>query len=468
VTVRVRFAPNPSGDLHVGSARAALFNWLFARHHGGLFVLRIEDTDPATARPEFIEPILHALRWLGLDWDEGPDIGGAHGPYRQSERREMHQATIDRLVSLGAVYRDYCTPEEVKARGTERGYDRFCRDLSPDQTAAFEAEGRPFALRYRVPDHPVVLHDVVRGDVTVSSKDIQDFVVARSDGTPTFVLANVSDDLAMGITHAIRGEDLISAAVQNVLVYEALGETPPTYVHLPLILDEQRRKLSKRKMATGIHAFREAGYLADALVNFLSLLGWSSESGDEIMPRERIVSEFDLDRVQHHGAVFDREKLDWMNQEYVKALAPDELEALLAELHPEVPAETLRRSIDMDLIQTRVKTLSEVPHAIHYLHTRPAIDPAAREKARLGTEESDRVLTRTAEVLETLEPWTHEAIWEAIQAVAAEVQLNKRKATAPIRVAVSGTTVSLPLPESIEIIGREETVQRLRAAVGSA
>ena len=464
MSVRVRFAPNPSGELHVGSARAALFNWLFARHHGGAFVLRIEDTDPATARPEFIEPILDGLRWLGLDWDEGPDVGGPYGPYRQSERRELHLKTIERLVDAGAVYRDYCTPDEVRARGTARGYDRHCRDLGPDQVAAFEAEGRPYALRFRVPERTIVLNDVVRGDVTVEWKDVQDFVIARSDGTPTFVLANVSDDLAMDITHAIRGEDLLSAAVQNLLVYEALGETPPVYVHLPLILDEQRKKLSKRKMATGMHAFRAAGYLSEALVNFLSLLGWSPGSGEEILPRERIVSEFDLDRVLHHGAVFDREKLDWMNQEYMKALSADEFEARVQLEHPEVPAEVLRRAVELDMVQTRVRTLSEVPQAIHYLHTRPAVDPGARDKV-LATEDARAVLSRTADALERVEPWTHEAIWEAVQAVAEEVGLNKRKATAPIRVAISGSQVSLPLPESIFVIGREESVARLREAV---
>ncbi len=464
MTVRVRFAPNPSGELHVGGARTALFNWLFARHHGGVFVLRVEDTDPATARPEFIEPIFEGLRWLGLDWDEGPEVGGPHGPYRQSERREQHDATVARLVEAGAVYRCYCTPEEVKARGTSRGYDRHCRTLDEKQVAAFEAEDRSYALRFRVPDGPVVLQDLVREEVRVEGGEIQDFVVARSDGRPTFVLANVSDDLAMGITHAIRGEDILSSAIQNLLLYRALGEDAPRYAHLPVILNEKRQKLSKRQMATGVHAFRAAGYLEEAMVNYLALLGWSPGTGEELLTREQLVASFDLDRVLHHGAVFDRQKLDWMNQEYLKRLSPADLEARVLELHPEVPKEVLRRTIDLELVQSRVKTLSEVPDAIRYLHERPTPDEKAAGKW-LGTEEADRTLGIVADRLEALEDWVPERIKEIVQGTIAELDLHKRKGMKPVFVAVAGSEVALPLFESMAIIGHDETVTRLRAAV---
>jgi glutamyl-tRNA synthetase len=456
MAVRVRFAPNPSGELHVGSAHTALFNWLYARHHGGVFILRIEDTDPATARPEFIEPILDGMRWLGLGWDEGPDIGGPHGPYRQSERREIHQRTLAALVERGRVYRCFCTPEEVKARGTLRGYDRFCRDRTD------EPSGSPYAVRFKVPiDKAVVVPDVVRGEVRTEPSDIQDFVVARSDGSPTFVLANVSDDIDMEITHAIRGEDLLASATQTTLLYEALGERPPVYAHLPLILSPDRSKLSKRELATGIASFRAAGYLAEAMVNFLALLGWSSPALEEILPRERLVAEFDLDRVQPHGAVFDRNKLDWMNKEYIKALAPDDLEARIVELHPEIPRGVLRKTIDHGMLPVRITTLSEVPEKIRYLHARPE----RYEEKFLEQPEAARTLELVAERLSTAEPWSQATVETAVQETLAELGLSRSKGTKPLYVAISGKQVTLPLYDSMWMLGREEAIARLRAAI---
>jgi glutamyl-tRNA synthetase len=435
----------------------ALFNWLYARHEGGTFIVRIEDTDPEAARPEFIEPILDALRWLGLDWDEGLHAGGAHGPYRQSERRDVHLEALRKLEEAGAVYRCTCTREDIAARGTKMGYDRHCRTHPP-------TDGKPYALRFKVPEgRDVVVHDLIRGEVRTPFEELQDFVVARSDGTPTFLLANAADDIAMEITHAIRGNDLLAAAGQTTLLFEALGSEPPAYAHLPLILAPDRSKLSSRHGATGVHAFQEAGYLPEAMVNFLALLGWSSPSHDEILSRDRIVEEFTLDRVSPANPIFDRQKLDWMNAEYIKALPPDDLEARILGLYPDLPKDTLRKTIDLELIQTRITTLSEVQDAIRYLHTRPDIDPKAAAKW-LGTEEANRTLTEVADVLESLEPWEAEAIMAAIQAKIAELGLHRRKGPKPIFVAISGSEVALPIFQSIWILGRAESVVRLRAA----
>lgn len=453
--VRVRFAPNPSGELHIGSARAALFNWLYARRHGGTFIVRIEDTDPATAKPEYIQPVLDGLRWLGLQWDEGPEVGGPYGPYFQSHRRELHLATLQKLIDSGAVYRCTCTPEEVKARGASRGYDRHCRDHDP-------VEGRPFAWRFRVPDSTVTFNDLIRGEVSVEGADLQDFVVCRSDGSPTFVLANASDDIAMEISHAIRGEDLISAATQTKLIYDALGTQPPQWAHLPLILDEKRAKLSKRRMSTGLHAFRDKGFLPQALVNFLALMGWSSPTLDEILDTGRLTAEFDLDRVQSSGAVFDTKKLEWMNAEYLKALTVDEFESAVVELYPSIRRDILRRALELEMIQTRVTTLSEIPDAIEYLEGPVVLDSESVAKSKL--EELRGLLADLADALEGAGNFDLESIEAAVRGVVEKHELNMRKGTAPIRVAIAGSTVSLPLFESMLILGLEETVRRLRAA----
>jgi glutamyl-tRNA synthetase len=463
---RVRFEPSPSGDLHLGNVRTALFNWLYARHEGGTFILRIADTDPEKAKPELIGTIYEAMRWIGLDWDEGPEVGGSHEPYLQSQRQDMYRQAIERLEREGKVYRCYCTREDIIARGTPTGYDRNCRTLSDDERKKFEDEGRPFALRFAVPEgHDVVVHDVIRGEVTTPYDDMQDFVVARSDGSATFPLANVVDDIDMEITHVIRGADLLNVAAPNTLLFEALGAVPPAYAHVPLILATDRKRLGARHGATGILAYRAEGFLPEAMMNYLALLGWSSESGDELLDRDRLVAEFTLDRVQSSPAVFDRDKLTWMNQEYMQRLSHEDFEARVLELRPDTPRDVLRTALELDLLQTRVKTLAEVPDAIRYLHERPAIDPDAAKKW-LGTDEANKTLEAVAGVLETLEPWTPDAVKDAIQRVIEELGLHRRKGPKPIFVAISGSEVALPIFQSIWIIGREEAVARLRAVTG--
>ena len=460
MTVRTRYAPAPSGDKHVGNVRTALFNWAFARHEGGAFIVRIEDTDPVKHRPELIEPTLEMLRWLGLDWDEGPDVGGPHAPYRQSQRRDLHVQTLQALVDGGHVYRCWCTREDIKARGTKTGYDRHCRTRTdePDE---------PYALRFAVPERQdVVVHDLLRGEVRTAYADMQDFVVARSDGSPTFVVANAADDIAMEVSHAIRGTDLLGAAAQTTLLFTALGAEPPVYAHVPLLLGPDRSRLGARHGAVGTLHYRDAGFLSEAMFNYLALLGWSSPSGDELLDHDRVVAEFTLDRVVNSPAVFDVRKLEWMNQEYLKRLTPDDFEARVLELAPDTPRDTLRRALDLELVQTRVKTLAEVPDAIAYLHERPATDPSARDKW-LGSEDADRTLTEVADALEALEPFEPEAIQTCVQAKIADLGLHKRKGPKPVFVAVSGSEVALPLFQSMYIIGRDETVARLRAAIGT-
>ncbi len=463
--VRVRFAPAPTGDLHVGNVRTALFNWLFARHEGGSFILRIEDTDPEKAKPELIEPIFEALRWVGLDWDEGPDIGGPHVPYRQSERRDQHHEVLSRLVDSGHVYRCYCAREDIASRGTKTGYDRHCRTLSDEERQQNESDGRPFALRFAVPEGaPVVVNDLIRGEVRREFEDMQDFIVARSDGSPTFVVANAADDIAMEITHAIRGTDLLNVAFDSTLVFEALGAASPKYAHVPLVNGPDGARLGARHGAVGILAYREEGFLAETMLNFLALLGWSSPTEDEILSKERLISEFTLERVHPAPGAFDRTKLTWMNQEYIKQLSNEELERRVLELFPGTPHDVLQKAIELELVQTRVETLAQIPRDIRYLDERPDIDASSAEKF-LGTDEANKTLRAAVDRLEALEPWTVEAIHDALMGLIEELGLHKRKGPQPIRVAISGSHVSLPLFESIWIMGRDEAVARLRAAI---
>ena len=450
--MRVRFAPNPSGDLHVGVAHTALFNWLFARHEGGKFVLRIEDTDPETSKPELVDPIMESLRWLGMDWDEGPDVGGPFGPYRDIERRSMHDAVVSRLLDEGKAYRCWCTRDDLVARGVPTGYDGFCRKRNDEGSG-------PFAIRFAVPEdrREVVVNDLVMGEVR--NEDLQDRVIVRSDGSPLYILAVTADDIAMEITHVVRGADLLSSTPIQILLTEALDAPMPTFAHLPLILGPDRAKLSKRHGAKGVLEFRDDGILPEALMNFLALLGWSSPTQEEILGVEQMVSEFTLDRVHAAPAVFDTTKLEWMNQQHVQRLSADEWMRRAPE---DVPRDLLKKVLDLELIQSRVTKLSEVPDAVRYLHERPEID---RQSKWLGTDEAGKTLGTVADRLSSVEPWDPEAIKDCVQSTIAELGLHRRKGPKPIFVAIAGSEVALPLFESMYLIGRDETVERLRSAM---
>lgn len=460
-TPRCRFAPSPTGYLHVGSAQSSLFNWLFARHTGGEFVLRIEDTDAERNRPELTENILDMLRWLGIDWD-GEIV-------HQSDRLDRHVAAVDRLEAAGAVYWCDCTRDEIDARNKARadgrtGYDGHCRDRGLEK-----APGR--ALRFRVPEGKTSWVDKVRGEVTFDNANIDDFVVSRSSGAPLFVLANTVDDAETGINHVIRGEDHVNNTAKYLLLWEALdfGEVP-TFAHLPLLVNEQRKKLSKRRDSVSVADFKAQGYLPEAMRNYLALLGWGPKDDVEIRPIEEIVELFRIEDVSPSPAFFDVKKLLHINGEYIRALSTDEFVARAAEFLPagEEPVARLRELAP--LVQERVKLLEEVPGMLSFLYVdEPELDEAAWAKT-IKDERAQKVLELVPALLADVE-WTPEAIEGAVRDAGAEAgflgqegQVQVGKAQAPVRIAVTGQRVGLPLWESLAALGRERTIERLAAA----
>jgi glutamyl-tRNA synthetase len=467
--VRVRFSPAPTGSLHVGSARTALFNWLFARHHGATFILRIEDTDRARSRNEWVTGIQDTLRWLGLDWDEGP--------YLQSARFEEYRAAADQLLDAGLAYECYCTPEELEARaaaakaaGRPPGYDGHCRDLGPTERARYAGEGRPRSIRFRTPDGGISeFVDLVRGEVRVDWSTIADFVIVRSDGNPIFFLANAVDDLEMGITHVIRGEDLIDSTHRVLALREALGVSErPAYAHLPLILGPDRAKLSKRHGAVALEEFRDAGYLPEAVCNYLALLGWAPEDGREVMDLDEVVERFDLDRVTHAAAAFDHKKLDWMNGEWIRRITLPEVEARALP----IARERFGDRLDMELFsgaarigQERAVTLGSLVDQMDFLFVDDddfEYSPDSTSRL-LDTDRVEEILDVVIAGIETC-PWTLEAIEAAARAPETELGIKLRKAAPALYTAVEGRHAGLPLFDSIEMLGRERTLARLRRA----
>jgi glutamyl-tRNA synthetase len=464
---RVRFAPAPTGFLHVGGVRTALFNWLYARHHGGTFVLRIEDTDAARSRGEWILGIQDTLRWLGLDWDEGP--------FLQSDRLDLYAAAAGRLLRAGRAYECYCTPEEVKERsdaalkaGRPPGYDGRCRDLTPEQREASEQEGRPRSIRFRTPDTGVsTFIDLVRGEVSVEWSTVADFVIVRSDNSPVFFLANAVDDADMRISHVIRGEDLLDSTHRVLALRDALGITAEIrFAHLPLLVGEDRGKLSKRHGAVAIEDFRDRGYLPDALVNYLALLGWAPADGREVLTRDEMVAEFDLDRVTHSAAFFDYKKLDWLNGEYLRALSLDELtERVYALAHDRFgDAVTPELARDVARIgQPRAVTVVALVDQADFLFVPDAEFRVGDDWDELAakTERAAEVFDAVIAHLETCD-WTVEQT--DIRSVIDAVGVKPRKVMPVLYTAVEGRRAGLPLFESLHLLGRERSLGRLRAA----
>jgi glutamyl-tRNA synthetase len=457
MTVRVRFSPAPTGYLHVGGARAALFNWLYARHVGGTFVLRIEDTDAATSRDDLIEGIERTLRWLGLDWDEGP--------YRQSTRTDLYREAVDRLLDGKCAYYCGCTREEVEARtkgGATPGYDGYCRDRGLSAGV----------VRFRAPDEgTTVVHDLIRGDVSFDHATIEDFVIRRTDGSAVFLLANAVDDADMGITHVIRGEDLLPATPKVLLLRSALGAgDPPVFAHLPLIVNEKRQKLSKRRDDVAVEEYRGRGYLPEAMRNYLALLGWSPAGDDEIVPVERMIAEFRLEDVKPSPAFFDVKKLDAVNGEYIRALpvATFVRESLpWLEMDPPWPPERFDLSVFeamASVVQERVRTLAEVPAMVDFLFLeQPDVDPDAWAKAVQRTPAAAALLDEVMAVYADCE-WEPSTLHRLTAAAGDRHGLKLNKAQAPVRVAVTGRSVGPPLFESLYVLGRERTLDRLRRA----
>jgi glutamyl-tRNA synthetase len=457
---RVRFAPSPTGFLHVGSARAALYNWLYVRHTGGIFVLRIEDTDTERNREEWVDGIISSLSWLGMEPDEGP--------FRQSARTDAYHRAIDTLWEASALYACACSRDEIDARTKSNatpGYDGFCRDRG------LEREGR--ALRFRVPETgTTVVHDLIRGDVVFAHEAIEDFVVVKSSGAPLFVLANVVDDIDMHITHVIRGEDLLPSTPKGLLIWSALegdDATLPAFAHLPLLVNERRQKLSKRRDDVAVESYQERGYLAAAMRNYLALLGWSDPQGREILSVEEMVAGFELAEVNHAPAFFDLKKLEWMNKEYLRAMSVDAfIEAARpwlapdrAPWSPERFNEAVFRTV-APLVQERVGVLGEVPDMVDFLFLeRPLIDEGSWE-ALSKDDSAPAVLDRALAIYRECE-WSAETLHSATQALADDLGRKLNKVQAPIRVAVTGRRVGPPLFQSLEVLGREAVLERLGA-----
>ncbi|MGZ5352957.1 MAG: glutamate--tRNA ligase [Actinomycetota bacterium] len=467
--VRCRFAPAPSGSLHVGNVRTGLFSWAFARHHGGAFILRVEDTDASRVTEEAYHGVMDSLRWLGVDWDEGPDVGGPHAPYRQSQRMGIYREMTERLLTQGDAYRCYCTEAELEerraaalARGERPGYDGRCRTLTDEQREAFEAEGRATVVRFAMPEREWVTEDLVKGEVRWAAGDLRDFVLVRSDGSPVFLLAVAVDDLLMRVTHVIRGDDLLASAPRNAAVIEALGGTPPAYAHVPQVNGPDGKPLSKRHGSTSVEAFREQGILPEALMNHLALLGWSKDAETTFVSKADLIASFDLDRVSKNPARFDTEKLEWMNNHHIQQLDDDDLAARclhflsVAGLSPE-PA-LLRRA--MPLVKERMKHLTESVALLRFLFSDDVVpDPKA---AAVIVKAPEGYLAGVADALEHLRPWDAGSIIACLDERSAVAGLNRTKGFQPVRAAVTGSTISPPLPESLELLGRERTVERLR------
>jgi glutamyl-tRNA synthetase len=498
-TPRLRFCPAPSGWLHVGGARTALYNWLYARGHHGAFVLRIEDTDASRATRESREGMLDALRFLGLDWDEGPGVQGRHGPYVQSERTALYAAVADLLLKAGHAYDAYETPEELAAaraeaerQGRPPGYDGAHRDLADEQRQAFLAQGREPTLRLRTPDEGVIaFHDLVRGRIEFAWADISDFVIQRADGTPTYFLANTVDDLAMGITLVARGEDLLSATPRQLYLYDLLphdglidealanaafparpeGSGVPSFAHLPIIVGADRKKLSKRHGAVAIDEFRRQGHLPEVLVNFLALCGWSYDATTERFSVEELTERFSFDRVGRNPAFFDTDKLRAMNGDRIKELGDGELaerlqpyfeDAGLVVQPPEPEHARLLLGL-APLLRERIQTLAEaVPLVAFCFRDEVAYDDKAVAKHLKGR--AGEVLDAAEQELGAVQHWDAEHIHTALDGIAERLELSRAKTFQPVRVAVAGTGVSPPLPETLALLDKALVLQRLRAA----
>ncbi|HEX6926506.1 MAG TPA: glutamate--tRNA ligase [Longimicrobiaceae bacterium] len=467
---RFRFAPSPTGYLHVGGARTALFNWLLARQLGGVFVLRIEDTDRERSSDEMTEAILDGMRWLGLDWDEGP--------FHQADGFERHRREVDRLLELGHAYRCFCTPEQLQARrealGEEYRYERTCLAVPPEESERRMAAGEPFAVRFRVPEGSTEWDDLVHGPTRWRNEDIEDFVILRTDGTPIYNLAVVSDDIAMRISHVIRGDDHLSNTPKQILLYRALAAPVPRFAHLPMILGPDGKRLSKRHGATSVGEYRERGFLPQALVNFLALLGWNPGDEQEIMTVDELVQRFSLERVNKKSAVFDPEKLEWMNGQHISRLSGEELLPLVAPrlvkagltTEEEIAQRRTWFAELLDLLKPRARTLDGfAPQARAYLAPVIEYEEAAVAKHWKEPEPTIRRLEAARTALNEVEPWEPAAVEQALREAAEGLGEGFGKIVHPLRLALTGAAVSPGIDAVIVQMGRELVQRRIQAAI---
>ena len=479
--VRVRYAPSPTGYPHVGNIRTALFNWLFARHHGGSFIVRIEDTDVARSVEGAVETILQGLRWLGMDWDEGPEVGGDYGPYFQSQRLKTYQAAAKRLVEQGDAYYCYCTPERLEEVRAEQirlkqppGYDRHCRELSATGSALKWMSGSKRVIRFRTPlEMRTTFTDLIRGEVTFENVNIDDFILLKSDGYPTYHLASVIDDHLMEISHVLRAEEWLSSTPRHLMLYKALGFKPPQFAHLPMLLGTDRSKLSKRHGAVLITDYQAQGYLPEAMMNFLALLGWSLDDKTEIMTIREIIDNFSLKRVSQTAAIFNREKLDWMNGVYIRNL---NLEDFTRRVIPfperQLPIEVTRPlSVDYikqitPLIHERAKILTEVPELTEFFFTDElSYQPELLIVKKMNRESAIKALKTSMVKLKKLPLFDEESLEAVLRPLADELELKTGQLFGTLRVAVTGRTVAPPLFQTMAALGKERCGQRIKAAL---
>ncbi|GAB3867644.1 glutamate--tRNA ligase [Nocardioides maradonensis] len=484
--VRVRFCPSPTGSPHVGFARAALYNWAFARHHGGTFVFRIEDTDKERSTDESYQAMVGTLQWLGLDWDEGPLVGGDYGPYRQSERTDIYLDVLARLLEAGRAYPCFCTNEEVEARrkasgSKTMGYDGFCRNLDAETIAAYNAEGRPSVPRLRMPDGSITWNDLVRGEVTFETEHVPDYALARANGDPLYTLVNPVDDAMMRITHVLRGEDLLSSTPRQIPLHQALvdlgiSEAVPEFGHLPLIMGEGNRKLSKRDPESHLWAYRDQGYLPEGLLNYLALLGWAIAADRDVFSLEEMVEAFDIKDVNPNPARFDPKKCDAINGSHMRLLSVEEIthralpflkrDGVVGDPVTDSDAQLLE--LAMPLVAERINKLTEASDMLGFLFVDEAdftVDQADAEK--LLDDAGKDVVRAAVTALANLPTWSTAAIQEALQkALVDDLGLKPRVAFGPVRVAATGRRISPPLFESLELLGRDRSLGRLQRALG--
>ena len=480
-SVRVRYAPSPTGYPHVGNIRTALFNWLFARHHGGKFIVRIEDTDVARKVEGAVETILDGLRWLGMDWDEGPGVGGDYGPYFQSERLHSYQEKAERLVSQGDAYYCFCSPERLEQMRAEQakrkqppGYDRQCRELTSAERVAKEREGIKPVVRFKMPlTGQTRFTDVIRGEMVFENSVLDDFVLLKSDGYPTYHLANCIDDHMMAISHVMRAEEWLSSVPRHVLLYKALGFETPQFAHLPMILGSDRSKLSKRHGAVSIIEYRDTGYLPETMVNFLALLGWSLDDKTEIMSPQELIANFSLERVSQTAAIFNHEKLSWMNGVYIRSLSLDDfVERALPFLERDLPS-GVKRPLDkeyvlriMPLIQERAKTLAEVPGLTTFFFLSELnYDAGLLIGKKMTREMAQGALETSLSRLRQLEEFDVEFLEVLLRPLAEELELKTGQLFGTLRVAVTGETVAPPLFQTMAVLGKEECLKRIEDAL---
>ena len=479
--VKVRFAPSPTGDLHVGNIRTALFDWAFARHTGGTFLFRIEDTDTTRVTDEYIQAAIDTLKWLGLQWDEGPEVGGPNGPYLQSQRLGIYAEWAQKFLDQGDAYHCYCSPEELEAvREAQRaaneapGYNGHCRDLTADQIAAYKAQGREAVVRMRMPDGSTTFTDEIRGEVTFDHKFVPDFVMVRADGSPLYTLAVAVDDILMGVTHVLRGEDLLSSTPRQIRVYQAMGvkiEDYPTFAHLPFVMGQDNAKLSKRNGEVSIAWYREQGYLPEAICNYLALLGWSPGDDRENITMKELTELFTVEKVHSSPARFDMKKLEAINGDKIRALTLDEFAQwtmpflIKAKVIEGTDSEMALVKKALPIIQERIVKLDEAPQLLKFLFVKEfAVDADAVSK--ITDSAAKDILKRSLKDLENVTTWNHESIEGVLRAsLIEELGLKPRIAFTALRIATTGSTISPPLFESMELLGKEACLSRISAAL---